>query len=667
MKNKKFIFSLFIILFIIFFIILTNLIFYDTTKLHDDNRNEITIEQNASDSFNIINFWHNELKRVNNTNLRLEIGKNSSLDYTDPYTEKEYHFIAQEVAFESPNWVGALPSTLHIHGYLLYPENLKNKNPGALCLHGLNGNANQSFPLAYNLLKKGVVVLTFSFPGHGKSEGPKPSHKNFYYEGKFNESSFFYLSICSAIQALRALENFTIVDNSKIIVIGGSFGGLNALWLTGICGERIIGTHVLGALGDFNAAIEDPTKLIFWVLNKSPPDVPNDWWNHELPKIDPMYYLEFGNIPPILFSIGTNDEFFYYKQINGTYDVVNNTEKFIQLYPNEHHGFPKWENNSEFFINYVIFNGSRPPQIDVQKHKKEYNIFGNILKISVGINSEIKIKSVLVCYKYLDIIGMPWNRAELKKNKENERWEGEISPSFISSKVDYYIIVNLEGEENVWFSSKIYTAGVIISNFTIPFWLLFIAFISIPSFLIIRKRYYSEIKNNDLGPNIRNAKKYFIIELIALGIIEFCFYISFILPWVILESGNIVWTHIYFFNNIYTWERYFGFVSYFLTFAFIIGWIIYSQLSLKKPILAGIIKIMYPIFTFCVFGFYIARLNGSSVQSSAQLFGTGYPGLGMYLMLFSSLSTIILGIWKKIYKRKLNIPNSTAIKNNHKI
>ncbi|MHA1335770.1 MAG: hypothetical protein ACTSPW_08465, partial [Promethearchaeota archaeon] len=161
--------------------------------------------------------------------------------------------------------------------------------------------------------------------------------------------------------------------------------------------------------------------------------------------------------------------------------------------------------------------------------------------------------------------------------------------------------------------------------------------------------------------------KYFIIELIALGIIEFCFYISFILPWVILESGNIVWTHIYFFNNIYTWERYFGFVSYFLTFAFIIGWIIYSQLSLKKPILAGIIKIMYPIFTFCVFGFYIARLNGSSVQSSAQLFGTGYPGLGMYLMLFSSLSTIILGIWKKIYKRKLNIPNSTAIKNNHKI
>ena len=273
--------------------------------------------------------------------------------------------------------------------------------------------------------------------------------------------------------------------------------------------------------------------------------------------------------------------------------------------------------------------------------------------MKVEVKSDKEIKSIQVCYKYLDMVGAAWMRSDLAET-DDDVWEGSVLPGAISSEVDYFIIVNLEGDKQIWFTSRIYTAGILTSYFTIPFYLSLIAFISIPTALLIRDRYKKDVLAQ--VPEIRDkAKKYLIIELGLIGIIESLFYISFFLPFVVLEAGGVVWTHFYFLNNVFTWEEYFGFTVTFLPFAFILGWIVYSQLSIKKPILMGAIKVLYPLMCFGLFGYYMIRLNSPATSSSAQVLGAGYPGIGMYLMFFSSIAMIILGIWKHKYQKKLGI------------
>ncbi|MHA1149939.1 MAG: alpha/beta fold hydrolase [Promethearchaeota archaeon] len=620
---------------------------------HLKESNNVNIKASSSDDYNILEFWKREMKRVNETDLDIEFGNNYTLDYINQYTDKRYKFKAQEITFKSPNWVDVIPSAISIYGYLLYPEEEKGTHPGCICMHGLNGNANQSFEIAYDYLEKDFIVLTFDFPGHGKSGGPLPSHKNFYYQRKFNESSILYLTICSAIQGLRVLENLTIVNNSKIMVAGGSFGALNTFYLSGICGERIAGCQPIGAVGDIKSALVDPTKLIFWLFDKSPDEIDESFWNNQARRIDPKYYLKSENLPPILLMISTNDEFFHYRQINGTFDAIKHNTKFLQIYPNGHHSITTYHNVSKFFIDYIIYHDSAPPSIDVKSHHIEASLTGDVLKVRVEIKSEAEIKSVQVCYKYLDFVGVAWTRANLEK-KDNDIWQGSVLPGAITSELDYFIIVNLKGDNHIWFTSKICTAGILISYFTIPFYISIIAFISLPLILFVRDRYKKDVLAQELQIQ-QKAKKYLFIELALIGIIEALFYISFFLPFVVLEAGGIIWTHFYFLNNVFTWEQYFGFTVTFLAFAFILGWIAYSQLSIKKPILMGIIKVLYPLMCFALFGYYMVRLNSPTTSSSAQILGAGYPGIGMYMMLFSSIAIIILGIWKRKYQKKLGI------------
>lgn len=614
---------------------------------------KIAIEPHDSDDFNVLDFWKTEIQRVNETDFELEFGKNHTLKHTNQYTDKKYSFSAQEITFKSPNWVGTVPSALTIYGYLLYPDKERAIYPGCICMHGLNGNANQSFSIAYDYLEKGFVVLTFDFPGHGKSGGPVPSHDNFYYQGKFNESCILYLTICSAIQGLRVLENLTFVDNSKIMVAGGSFGALNTFYLSGICGERIAGVQPIGAVGDIKKALIDPSKLVFWLFDKSPEEIPDSFWEKQNRRIDPKYYLKSENLPPLLLMISTNDEFFHYHQINGTIDAIPHENKFLQIYPNGHHSITTHHNVSKFFIDYIVENESAPPEIDVKKHQIESGLSGDVLKVKVKVNSEEDIQSVDVCYKYVDFVGGAWMRHELEE-LDDDIWQGSVLPGPITSAVDYFIIVHLKEDSQIWFTSKIYTVGLILSYYTIPFYISIIAFISLPTTLLIRDRYKKDVMLQ--APEIqKRAKKHLLLELGLIGIIEAFFYISFFLPFVVLEAGGVVWTHFYFLNNIYTWEEYFGVIAYFLAFSFILGWIVYSQLSVKKPILMGLIKVLYPIMCFGLFGFYMARLNSPSTSSSAQIFGAGYPGIGMYLMLFSSIGMIFLGLWKRRYQKKLGI------------
>ena len=611
-----------------------------------------SIDPSAAGGFDILDFWKIEIGRVNDTDLNLELGENITIKIRDPDTQQDVSFVAKEVVFESPNWVDAFPATIRLRGYLIYPNNINTTNPGCLNMHGLGGNANGSFASAMPYLQKGFVVLCHSHPGHGESGGAVPEPSNWYYEGQYNKSAHYYLTLCGAIQALRVLENLPNVDNSSIIVTGESYGALNTMYLSSICGERIAGAVPYVAVGDIQKTLEDPTKLLFWVFGKSADQIPASFWTNQNLRFDPKYYLNSSKLPPIMWQVGTTDEFFHRSSINGTFEAVTaHNNKFLQIYPNGHHGFPNYENTTKFFIDYIINGGPAPPTVNYVPKQKVYGLLGDTLDVWTTISSSVTVESVQVCYRYIDAFASLWQVMDLTGFGDGS-WRGTINPGAITSSVEYYFIVNLQGDDNVWFSSIIYTPGIFISNFTIPFYIILIAAIAIPVAYLVRRRYKKNV--SELDERIKpEAKKKIIIEFALIGITEVFFFVSLFLPWAVFENGAVIWDHIYIFERLMTWNLIFLDFGAYLPFAFIIGWLFYSLLSIMKPMLAGYLKIGYPFFVILI----ISVITGVFVAPSGSraTFGSASAGLGVYLMLLCSLSIGLIGWWKRKYQTKLGI------------
>lgn len=647
-----------------------NLFYYFSIENINKPDNFIPMKTSNSNDFNILRFWESEIKRVNNTPLNIILGKNSTIKYINSYTKVESEFIAQKIQFDSPNWVGANPSIITLSGYLLYPKEIKSKNPGCLCMHGIDANANSSFnskwPLALPYLEEGFIVLCHSHPGHGESEGAQPTPQNMFFPGEYNKSIHGYLTLCGAIQGLRILENLTLVNNSEIMVTGFSYGALNTMWLSSICGERIRGALPYCFVGDFEKTITDRTKLLFWILGENSDNIPVSLWENLLLRIDPTNYLKSEILPPILWQVGTTDEWFHYSSINKTYSTVQKNESYLQIYPNGHHGFPHYENTTKYFINYILNDGPTPLKIDIKDTKKGYDLLGDILTIQVELDTNENIESVKVVYKYVDIIGTSWEELYLKKF-DNNIWTGILEPGIVSSKIDYYIIVNLEGEENIWFSSRIYTAGLIISNLTIPFYILLISFIFLPVGFIIWREYKKNVSELDISTQFepkknfielkvniqQKSKRNFIIYFSIMGATELIFFISLMLPMIVSNPSGLIWTNEYLYNNVYTWDLKVGELAPYLTLIFVISWILYFHLSLKKPMLSSLFKIIYPLYVIYLSLGYFGCFNDPS--SLYRNFGLFSFGIGLYLMLISAFTPFFIGIWKRIYQTKFGI------------
>jgi len=610
-----------------------------------------SIEPSAAGDFNILDFWETEIGRVNATDLNLELGINKTIKILNPDTQEKESFTAKEVAFYSPNWVGETPATLRLRGWLIFPNIIKSSNPGVLNMHGLGGNAEGSFASSMPYLQKGFIVLCHSHPGHGESEGAAPAPSNWYYEGDYNKSAHYYLTLCGAIQGLRVLESLTNVDNSSIMVTGGSYGALNTMYLASIAGERIAGAVPYIAVGDFEKTLEDPTKLLFWVWGVPAEELPADFWTTINLRFDPFYYLNSSKLPPIMWQVGTTDEFFHRHSINGTFERVTHDNKFLQIFPNGHHGFPYFENTTKFFIDYVLNGGAAPPNVSLSNKEKVYGLLGDTLNVEANIQTAIAIESVQVCYRYVDILASRWQIMDLIKYDDGY-WRGTINPGVITSNVEYYIIVNLEGDENVWFSSIIQTPGIFISNFTIPFYIILVAAIAIPVALLARRRYKKNV--GEVDARIRpEAKKKIIIEFAMIAITEVMFFVSFILPAAVFEGGAVTWNQTYILDRLMTWDMIFLDFAAYLSYIFIIGWVFYALLSIMKPMLTGFFQIGYPLFMLLVIGILTSTLVPSGGITSG--FGGAAAGLGTYLMLLSSLLIFLIGWWKRKYQTNLGI------------
>ena len=639
-RQKKYL-ALILSLLLLFFVVGSLIVLFKTNYYFSESQSTININQ--TDDFDILGFWDSEIERVNNTPLNLYFGENKSVNYMNPYLSKTYLLNYQEVYFNSPNWVGASPETLRIHGYILYPDEVKDINPGCLVMHGLNGDIEDVFDLIIPYLEKGFIVLAHSHPGHGMSEGAEPTPENLYYQGNYNQSAHFYLTLCAAIQGLRVLENLPFVNKSQIFVTGASYGGLNAMWLSGICGERIAGIVSYIAIGNIEKDLAYPSKLIFWILGKNANDIGTSYLNNQLLRFDPIYYLKSPKVPPILWQIGTNDDFFHYSCIQGTFDAVPHNNKFLQIYPNEHHGFPFFENSTAFFIDYVLNNGQPPPMINQTEICEKDGFIGTSLELSVKINSTVEVSSVRMIYNRLDIVGSCWQELYFKK-LDNQTWKGILTPGLFDSNVDYYIIVDVAGMERVWFSSNIFSGGKTISNFSAIFIIVLVALISVPMIMAIRNNL---LKLGRIEKNLYiKTKKSIILSVILLYVSEVLAYISLFLPWVIYEKGGVTLTHIYIFNNIFTWKLFFGEFASILTALFLLIMITFSILSLMKPVIIGVFKLIYPSVILVLISLMPLISGALDPKTLVSNFGITVPGAGPIFMIISAILMIMIGRWE---------------------
>ncbi len=638
--------SIFIVNFLTSCVLISRISHFNYQDISYGDLDELNI---SNSDFNVLEFWNQEITRVNNTDLNIEYGQNTTLEYIQPLSGNTSFCEIKEIFFDSPNWVNASPSVLKLHGYLLFPEVVKSENPGCLCMHGLGNQANKSFRLAFVYLEKGFIVLCHSHPGHGLSEGEKPSPGNFFYTGDFNQTSHNYLTIAGAIQGLRVLENRTDINNSQIMVTGTSYGGLNTMWLAGICGERISSVNPIIAVGDNRKLTQDPTKLLFWIWDINPYNIPESFWTTQNLRIDPKYYLESDKMPKILFIIGTNDEFFSYKSIGPTFIAANTTEKYLQIHPNGHHVVFDYEESVSFFIESTLNGTQGFLNTTINEEIIEQGLIGSNLKINISISAKSTVKNVQLAYRYLNLLGTGWKTTDLT-NTSSDTWIGNIPPSLFSSKVEYFIIVNIEGK-NIWFTSNIFEGGTLKNNFSIFLFILFISLAIIPIIIIIWRRYNKNFKNLEKIAK-KNAKKYLSVELLLIAALDILFYVSLLLPFANFGNNGVSWSTIHLFNHLFTWNQIFGQLTLFITPIFFLLYILNSYLCYVKPIIAGFCKLFYFIFMLLVYIIFYNLIAGSSELSA---FGAITLGIGFDLILLNSIGLIILGIFKRRYKTKFHM------------
>lgn len=128
-----------------------------------------------------------------------------------------------------------MSSSKKLKGILFYPENLKDKNPAILFVHGWTSVKEKSIQYAESLAKLGFIVLLFDMRGHGESEGELNTLK----------TQDFLDDDISAFDFLTQQKG---VDKENISAIGSSFGGYLVALLTK---ERKIKNLVLRAPADY--------------------------------------------------------------------------------------------------------------------------------------------------------------------------------------------------------------------------------------------------------------------------------------------------------------------------------------------------------------------------------------------------------------------------------
>ncbi|NHJ40625.1 MAG: alpha/beta fold hydrolase, partial [Asgard group archaeon] len=441
---------------------------------------------------NLKEYWENDLSRLEKTALNWFIyERDDDIEIDDRII---YSF---DIKYSSPNLLGQENDIISIDSDLYVPKSLYDSTeqyPAMLLLHGLYSHGSMQEELAIKLAAEGYIVLTPDLPGHRESEGLEPSIDNLFPNGNFSYKSHPFLSIMASVQGLKLLESLDRVDKSKIGIYGESYGGLIAMYMCGLFPEKISLAVTSLSLGDFNSF--DSKSYFFSLMGVSKDDLGTEFWKSETAQIiDPIYYLNNPNTPPIARLIGTNDEIFDINGLDATYYSVQGP-KWLQIHPNGHHAIMDHEDTVVYLANHALSNQTAPPNVEKIINEVNSIDFGNKFTIKADINTEISIESVELSFRYKNIVGQPWKINQMERLKNNT-WIGTIKHSILTTELEFFIIINLDTktDKSIWFTTNVFKAGILTSSFNEAFWLM-ISTILLILFVITLHAQYRKLESN---------------------------------------------------------------------------------------------------------------------------------------------------------------------------
>lgn len=106
-----------------------------------------------------------------------------------------------------------------LNSTLFYPENVKEKNPAMIFVHGWSSDETGYAPRAEAVTKLGFICLTFDMRGHGQSRG----------DLNVLSAKDHLADILAAYDFLATQDG---VDPDKIVAFGASYGGMLTTLLT---------------------------------------------------------------------------------------------------------------------------------------------------------------------------------------------------------------------------------------------------------------------------------------------------------------------------------------------------------------------------------------------------------------------------------------------------
>jgi cephalosporin-C deacetylase-like acetyl esterase len=608
-------------------------------------------EINPQATDQIPDFWN--LTQIQNIPLNISIVKTYPLwdsIYSKNYTIRELYYTSQI-------WINNTP--LRIFGELIIPDNRTGqlgRVPGVLLMHGLGGNHTQQLDKGYFLAAQNFSVLLIDFPGHGNSSGPPPSQQWLVpdlsgFDGNITADllnrTHFYLSARAAVRAIDVLLNQTFIDPDRIVLTGGSYGGMNTIFASNIYWQKVRTAIPEIAPGDFNLIFSTSYSLFHVLINSHEIDMMEPPYSTVFHYLDPILYVNTTNNPSTLFICGTNDDFSPLEAFNNTLSATYNTTKAIETSPGGHHGIllKPSEGTILYWLNYTLWDGPAPPDIQVGRIV-DSTLTGQVLEVTANVNCDAPISKVLLAYHW-EVTGAQWVTQEMTLNGEAS-WTCKIAHLPFSADITYYVMVEINGTYYTMFSSYIWRSSLT-TWLGIPFFIL-IGFGIALAVLFLFRRDLNKTKQQIPPENRRKLSYLYLVQIGGLGLTEIGILISLYLPIVVVlpQTNSLEITMVTFL------DQFIDFLPYGTILIFgilLLGFI----LSLTRPTLGGVINFSLPFSIILIESVVSSILFSLFGENSGLNLVGSFMSIGSGVIIWGTLCIIQIcfGIFKRLYKKRL--------------
>ncbi len=653
-KNSSYIILLFLL---VIFVIFSASQFLFVNNSPNSNKIDINLDQtvalNKSATNPIPSFW-------NFTEIE-QIPLNISIESTS-YLWNETHqknFTIRTLYFTSQSWNN---TPLRIYGVLVGPDNSSGdlgQVPGIIAMHGMGGTHTSMLDLAYFAAAYNYTVLTIDFPGSGYSDGPPPTQDWIVpdlsgWDGNVTadllDNSHFYLTARAAIRGIDVLLNQTEIDPTRIAVTGSSYGGMNTMFASNIYAHKVRTAIPVIASGNIGSAQADPNSFFRLIVNPYEVDFNEYPYSDYFQYLDPITYVNSSNNPPTLFLVGTNDEFFPLSSFNETFFATFNSSKALSMSPGGHHGWFLMKPDRGTFLywlNYTMWSGPAPPAIQTFS-KVENTLFGSKLTVTVNITNDVDAPiSKVILASHWDVLGAAWTETEMTRLNQSA-WSIEITNLPVNADLTYYVMVEIEGDLYVMFSTNAWRE-TLTTWLEIPFFILLGLAIALPTFMLVRREYRKN-KPKIAPENERKFRYLYSSQVIGITVTEVVIAITLFLPIAIVlpESTKLEFSIATILTN------YIDLIPLLTPILFGIL-ITYFIIAFNKPVLGGILNIGIPAMILAGLAFIMTLFADYedlllAFRPSESFISVGF---GLILMLAMGFTQIGLGIFKRKYQKRL--------------